>query len=49
MWKKFCEEKGINADTPYEAWSFGEYGSCGLIFDKNSFRILSDEFQVVYS
>lgn len=23
MWKKFCEEKGINEDTPYEAWSFG--------------------------
>lgn len=23
MWKKFCIEKGISEDTPYEAWSFG--------------------------
>lgn len=24
MWKKFCNEKGISEDTPYEAWSFGD-------------------------
>lgn len=23
LWKKFCAEKDIPADTPYEAWAFG--------------------------
>ena len=23
LWSKFCNEKGIDVNTPYEAWQFG--------------------------
>ena len=24
LWAEFCEKKGIDVDTPYEAWGFGD-------------------------
>lgn len=23
LWSKFCNEKGIDVNTPYESWQFG--------------------------
>lgn len=27
LWEQFCKEKGVDSDTPYEAWAFGGEGN----------------------